>query len=222
VVDRRFDRVDVRPRSLGCQGDLGWMRSSRPQLGLGANSSIGRWTRGGWRRSTRCRSGLGLQAEVPLGLTGEPLDLRLEPSDERHPPPATGVCMSLISPPSMLAGRVGAVVSAGRPERLARRGSAATGPRRRRRSDHGARPARRPSRRTRLRRGHGPPCGPRRPPDLRPAPGNGSWVADIPSRCVRPGGQGTDRSDLDLATSEGSEALDGITRAFVARGLHLE
>jgi hypothetical protein len=57
-------------------------------------------------------------------------------------------------------------------------------------------------------------CGPRR--------GNGSWVADIPSRCVRPGGQGTDRSDLDLATSEGSEALDGITRAFVARGLHLE
>jgi hypothetical protein len=49
-----------------------------------------------------------------------------------------------------------------------------------------------------------------------------SRVADLPSRCVRPSRKGADLSDPHFATGEGSKAVDGSTRACVARGLYLE
>src|SRR6266542_5571753 len=47
------------------------------------------------------------RADVRPGLVRDLLGLRLEPPDQRHPPPASFVCVSLISAPSMPAGRVG-------------------------------------------------------------------------------------------------------------------
>ncbi len=47
-------------------------------------------------------------------------------------------------------------------------------------------------------------------------------VADLPSRRVRPGRKRPNLSDPHFATGEGSEAVDGITRACVRRGLRLE
>jgi len=55
-----------------------------------------------------------------------------------------------------------------------------------------------------------------------PGRGDCGRVADLPSRRVRPGRQGTDLSDPHFATGEGSEAVDGITRARVGRSLSLE
>jgi hypothetical protein len=55
-----------------------------------------------------------------------------------------------------------------------------------------------------------------------PGPGDGSRIGDAPSRRMRPGSQGADPPDPQFSTSEGSEAVDGLTRACVARGLRLE
>jgi hypothetical protein len=57
-------------------------------------------------------------------------------------------------------------------------------------------------------------CGPGR--------GDRRRMADLPSRRVRLGREGADSSDSHLAPGEGSDAVDGITRACVARGLRLE
>jgi hypothetical protein len=57
-------------------------------------------------------------------------------------------------------------------------------------------------------------CGPGR--------GDGGRVADLPSRRVRLGRKGADPSDPHVATGEGSETVDGITRARVVRGLRFE
>jgi hypothetical protein len=57
-------------------------------------------------------------------------------------------------------------------------------------------------------------CGPSR--------GDGGRIADLPSGGVRLGGQGPNLPDTHLATGEGSEASDGITRARVVRCLHFE
>ena len=118
-------------------------------------------------RTTRdCRLQTAGGSPRPLGGTR----LRRPAGHQGSSPPANLVSMSLISAPTVPARRVGAVVSGGHPERLAKRGSAATGPRQPRRSDHWARPALPPSRRRLLRRAHGPPCGPHPPPDRRPGP----------------------------------------------------
>lgn len=52
--------------------------------------------------------------------------------------------------------------------------------------------------------------------------GNGRRVADLPSRSVRLCRQSTAPSDSHLATGEGSQAVDGLTRTLVARVLHFE
>lgn len=52
--------------------------------------------------------------------------------------------------------------------------------------------------------------------------GNAGWVANLPGCCMGSGGQGADRSDAHVAAGEGSQAVDGLTRAGVARCLGLE
>jgi hypothetical protein len=55
-----------------------------------------------------------------------------------------------------------------------------------------------------------------------PRRGHRRRVADLPSRRVRRGRQGADLSDPHLATGEGAEAVDGVTRARVGRSPSLE
>jgi hypothetical protein len=56
----------------------------------------------------------------------------------------------------------------------------------------------------------------------RPGRGHSGRVADLPGRRVRPGRQGAEFSDPQLAAGESSQALDGLTGTRVVRSLSFE
>lgn len=55
-----------------------------------------------------------------------------------------------------------------------------------------------------------------------PRGGNSGWVTYSASRRVRRDGQGTHGPDPHLASGESPNAVDGVTRSGVPRGLRLE